>query len=47
MMRVSVVVEDLVTEELAGAAVTPCKEDSTPLPHDATGHPDGPLLELV
>jgi len=29
------------------AAVTPCKENNIPLPQDATGHPDGPLLELV
>jgi hypothetical protein len=29
------------------AAVTPCKEDNIPLPQDATGHPNGPFLELV
>jgi hypothetical protein len=34
-------------EELDCAVVTPCGEDTIPLPQDVTGHPDGPLPELI
>jgi len=34
-------------EELDCAVVTPCEEDTSPLPQDATGHPDGPPPELI
>jgi hypothetical protein len=34
-------------EELDCAAVTPCGEDTIPLPQDVTGHPDGPPPELI
>ncbi len=36
-----------IKEELASAAVTPYEKDIIPLPQDATGHPDRPLLELI
>jgi hypothetical protein len=34
-------------EELDCATVTPCGEDTIPLPQDVTGHPDGPSPELI
>ena len=34
-------------EELDCATVTPCGEDTIPLPQDVTGHPDGPPPELI
>jgi hypothetical protein len=34
-------------EELAGATVTPCEEDTIPLPRKGTEPPDGPLPELI
>ena len=34
-------------EELAGAVVTPCREDTIPLPQEGMEPPDGPLPGLI